>query len=654
MNIKKKLTLALIVASLIPFIIFNLINLKYSINAAKENALSDNLQRTETVEANIGKLLDKNLYGLRGLASNPLLHSSNIPEIKTILANSGKVYSDMVMAVANTSGKHIVKSNDEPLSDITDRNFYKMAMAGKDEVVSEILISKATGKPITVLATPIRDQSSGKITGVLQGSVTLDILNEFASKSSTNNTTVYILDSEGNLLAHPTKDLATEKDKNEFAKLDFVKKAISGENGSELVTIDDTDMLVSYTKNEKSGWIICSQIPYKTAIADSVKNTIFISGIGCLIILLTGALAFWVAGIATRPLHIFVEAAKNIAKGNLKIKPIELNSNDELGILATAFNEMTKNLIQLIRQVQNNAETVAAASEQLTASADQSAQAANQVAVSITDVAGSAEKQRTVVENTSKIVTQMSNNIQVANERAHNVADQSTQSTITARAGGETIQQAVSQMSELETAVDDSAKVVAKLGERSKTIGEIVNTISGIAGQTNLLALNAAIEAARAGEQGRGFAVVAEEVRKLAEQSQVAAKQIADLIQDIQGETANAVHAMDLGTAKTQEATNVVNHAGKAFQDIVNQVAELSQQVQEITHAVQNLSQGSQAIVKSVEEIEHLTHSMTDESQTVSAATEEQSASMHEIATSSQALAKMAANLQEEVGKFRT
>ena len=654
MNIKKKLTISLILASLIPFIIFNVINLKYSIQSAKENAMSDNLQRTETIEANIGKFIDKNLYGLRGIASNPLLGTDNVADVKPILINAGKVYTDMVFAASDANGQQFARSNDEPLSEISDRKYYQQAMTGQDEVVSEVLISRATNKPITILATPRHDPTTGKSVGALQGSVNLDILSELVKKFSSDNTTVYILDCDGHLLAHPTKDLAKAQDNDEFSKLDFVKKALSRQNGSDMVTIDGTEMLVSYTQNAKSGWVVCSQIPYKAAIAESVNNTIFISILGCIIILLTGGCAFWIAGIATKPLHTFVEAAKSIARGNLSIKPIDLKSKDELGVLASAFNEMVKKLTQFILQVQSDAETVAAASEQLTASADQSAQASNQVAESITGVASSAEKQRRVVESTAKIVSQMSKSIGLANQRVQTVADQSNQSTMTARQGGETIQKAVTQMSELETTVDASAKVVMQLGERSQTIGEIVNTISGIAGQTNLLALNAAIEAARAGEQGRGFSVVAEEVRKLAEQSQTAASQIAELIQDIQTETTNAVQAMDRGTAKTQQVTEVVNHAGQAFQEIVDHVSGLSLQVQDITGAVQELDQGSQQIVTAVREIETLTHGMTDESQNVSAATEEQAASIHEIATSSQALAKMAADLQTGVSKFQT
>jgi methyl-accepting chemotaxis protein len=226
---------------------------------------------------------------------------------------------------------------------------------------------------------------------------------------------------------------------------------------------------------------------------------------------------------------------------------------DEFGKIAFASNKVTESMRMLIRQMEESAEQLSAASEELTASAQQSAQVTTQVATAISEVAAGSGKQLSAIDDTSAVVEQMSAGIQQVAANTNNVAGTSDKTAVAAQEGNQAIETAVKQMNTIEQTVSKSAMVVEKLGERSKEIGQIVDTISGIAGQTNLLALNAAIEAARAGEQGKGFAVVAEEVRKLAEQSQEAAKQIADLIGGIQAETETAVSAMQDGTKEVRD-----------------------------------------------------------------------------------------------------
>ncbi len=363
-------------------------------------------------------------------------------------------------------------------------------------------------------------------------------------------------------------------------------------------------------------------------------------------------IGFFAARSIARPVNQLAAVAQKVAGGDLT-EQVTVDRKDEIGQLATAFNTMIVHLKDLIRQINANAEQVAASSEELTASSEQSAQAANQIAASITQVANGATEQLAAANETSAVVEQMSAGIQQVAANTNHVAEQSAKAAEKAKEGGKAAEKAVSQMTHIEETVNTSAAVVAKLGERSKVIGQIVDTISGIAGQTNLLALNAAIEAARAGEQGRGFAVVAEEVRKLAEQSQEAAKKIADLIGEIQGDTDKAVVAMNDGTREVKTGAEVVNAAGEAFQEIVALVSQVSSQVREISAASQQMAGGSQQIVSAVRKIDTLSKASAGEAQGVSAATEEQLASREEIASSSQSLAKLAQDLQAAVAKFR-
>lgn len=388
-------------------------------------------------------------------------------------------------------------------------------------------------------------------------------------------------------------------------------------------------------------------------IKDMVERVIWLSLVfSILAVLLSGFVMVTIPRYIKKLLTVIRDSTKRYAEGDLR-SLVALNRKDEFGEIGDSINQMVHGIKTTVAKIAQSSEQVAASSEELTASASQSAQAANQVAGSITGIAQGAQDQMGSAHEAAAIVSKMSSQINHIAVSTNKVSEQSAQAAKKANTGNESVRQAISQMTNLEQAVAASAEVVAKLGDRSKEIGQIVDTISGIAGQTNLLALNAAIEAARAGEQGRGFAVVAEEVRKLAEQSESAAKQIATLIQGIQSDTDKAVTAMNDGTKEVKIGADVVQASGEAFREITELVGDVSRQVKDISAAIEQIAGGSAQIVSAVNKIDGLSRESSAEAQTVSAATEEQSASMEEIASSSQALARLAQDLQEAVGKFK-
>lgn len=383
------------------------------------------------------------------------------------------------------------------------------------------------------------------------------------------------------------------------------------------------------------------------------KSIGIVIGVIVVAFIILGLSGWYINKIIAGPLHSIVLVCKEFAVGDFRDKSRKVVRKDEIGQVADALADMREAVCKLMKHIHESAEQLAASAEQLTASTDQSAQASNQVAQSITEVAQGAEQQLMVANNTSTIVQQMVESIHLVGGNTNDAVRQTAQAAEKAREGNTSVDKAINQMAFIEQTVTSSAQVVTNLGERSKEVGQIVDTISAIAAQTNLLALNAAIEAARAGEQGRGFAVVAEEVRKLAEQSQDAAKQIATLISGIQADTDRAVTAMNNGTREVKLGAEAVNESGNVFQEIADTVLRVSSQTKEISIAIEQMASGSQQIVGAVKQIGELSRTATGEAQMVSAATEEQSASVEEIATSSQALADLAMELREAVSKFR-
>ncbi|MDR3588563.1 MAG: methyl-accepting chemotaxis protein [Negativicutes bacterium] len=563
--------------------------------------------------------------------------------------------------------------SDGSTGNFADREYFQKVVATKKTYISEPLIAKATGKAAVMLAVPV--MVNGQMAGVVASTFPLDkltdLIKDLKFKDSGYGT---VADDSGMVLAHPKmpeligKFSYTEKKVNPELKLKetelddhmialFKQAAETGKQvEGRYHFVDGIDKMAVFTPVNLPGgqrWVMLVTAPEAEVTRETATLSKTMLSISVVFFILAVAFVVIISRRIASPIRSIRDQCLLLAQGDFRERDATIHTEDEIGQLARGFREMRTKVRSLVMKVQSQAEQVAASSEELTASAEQSAQAANQVASSITDVASGASEQLAAADETVSIVEQMSAGIQQIAANTNGVAAQSAEAAGRAKDGGLAVDKAVSQMVQIENTVNTSAKVVARLGERSKEIGQIVDTIAGIAGQTNLLALNAAIEAARAGEQGRGFAVVAEEVRKLAEQSQEAAKKIAELIGEIQVDTDQAVVAMNDGTREVKTGAEVVNGAGAAFREIVGLVSQVSGQVRDISAAIQQMASGSQQIVGSVRKIDALSKKSAGEAQSVSASTEEQLASMEEISGSSDALSRLAQDLQDAVAKFR-
>lgn len=397
-------------------------------------------------------------------------------------------------------------------------------------------------------------------------------------------------------------------------------------------------------ESEKELAVNLAKVDFEVKI---VLGVMLISG-GCIILL-----SLAIVRLLSKALATITKSVQKDTQGYITIQEISLNSKDEFGDLAHVLNTLLSQMQGFIKQVSLSARELTISSEELNASAEQAAQSTNQVATSIAEVSRGTELGVDAVNEAALVIEKILMAIGQAGTNSNTVVATSDKMATAAKIGGKSLDTAVNQMKNIGATVASSSELVAKLGERSKEIGQIVEAISSIAGQTNLLALNAAIEAARAGEQGRGFAVVAEEVRKLAEESRKATEEITKLIGEIQHDTEQAVGAMNNGTREVTLGEEVVNTAGRGFKEIVVLVNEMSTQVQGIALVISQMVNSSQQAASAIKIVEKTSQDIAGETQTVAAATEEQSASMEEIASSSENLSRMAQNLQVAINSFR-
>lgn len=365
-----------------------------------------------------------------------------------------------------------------------------------------------------------------------------------------------------------------------------------------------------------------------------------------------------IADMVDKPLIVMTEYMKIVAEGDLSEQSMEILkkakiNKDEIGLLASSVILMRERLHDLILNVSESTDNIAASAEELTANSEQTSAGIEDIADSVLNIAENTDKQMTSVSRSSDALSDISARIQETAANAHETAEVAHKTREATAIGEKAVAAAKDQMNNIEQTVIGLEQMVRVLQARSQEIEGFVGAIVGISQQTNLLALNAAIEAARAGEHGRGFAVVADEVRKLAEDSQNAAKNITELIVQIQSDTASAVSAMVSGSEQVKVGLNVVENAGDAFVTIAHFVENITDQISNVSSATQEMADNSQHAVDAMHELSMISQAVTDQSQSISASVEEQSASMQEIAHASESLAEISETLQNQISNFK-
>ncbi len=370
------------------------------------------------------------------------------------------------------------------------------------------------------------------------------------------------------------------------------------------------------------------------------------------IVLLSILLIFIATMSLVNPLKHLAKKVELIGKGDLTVT-IESNRKDEIGSLTDSFNHMLQELKRMISVINQSSVTMSGTTSQLLVSANETKGASNEISVIMEHMASQVDTQYKSLDDSAKIIEEVSESINDIAVNSSVVTELSSKTQGEIEIGNQKVNNLVEQMNTISRSVNESSNSIMALLAHSKDIESIVEIIQGIASQTNLLALNAAIEAARAGEAGKGFAVVADEVRKLAEQSEISTVNIRNIIEKINSDTNVTAEKMKVVLEDVKEGIDSVGETGMVFKNILGAIQEVNVKIQEVTATSEEMSAAMEEITASAKETANIAEQASTEVRKTVDITFEQERLVVHMTESIEELVKMASTMKELTGKFK-
>ncbi|WP_274365669.1 methyl-accepting chemotaxis protein [Paenibacillus thermotolerans] len=554
--------------------------------------------------------------------------------------------------------KGAIKATEEyndPSYDYPNQSWYTMLEKGKVSMAhSEAYYDPVTKETMVTTAVPIFDAGHNFI-AVVTADLNLSTVQEIVTGSEVGETGwAMMTDEKGLYLAVPEQEKVMKsyitEDSN--ASLAALGKLVTSEpEGAS--SFEDSQGLnnVFYERVATTNWVLMAVIPDKELGAPLIRlmqRTTMMGGIG--IVLLIVVVFLYSRYIVGRVRRVNV-LAEYMAKGDFT-HTIQMKGEDEFAVMARHFNYAVSMVKGTLEKVSELTQHAASASRELSAGADETRNASQFVAETVQEVSSGAATQLNGAEEAARAMNEMAEGIGRIAESSSAAADASAEIAVKSGLGNEAIAQVFEQMDAIQDSVGEAGIVIRRLNGRSQEIGKIISAITEISKQTDLLALNAAIEAARAGEHGRGFAVVAGEVKKLAEQTNASAKQVADIIGWILEDAEEAERRMQSGTAEVVKGTSIVHSAGETFGQIIAGVKSISEQVQEISAATEQMSAGTEEVTATVDQLRNIAAGTDANAQNVASTAQEQMAAMEEFTAAVESLGSMVEELEKLIGKF--
>ncbi len=654
-SVKSKLIISMVAIAAIPIILITINNYIASTKSAMSEYKVSLNWAAWYIECEFNDIFARTELSLQTLAASPstadfIKNGTSGSTVKNQMDIINESFDDgNTITLSNSNGMMILRSDNGTLTDISSRDYWQGAMAG-ETTASGVLVSSSTGVRSMSLAVPVYDSDTNEVIGVLHRSFDLsafrDILGEDGEEA-------FLVDHEGTLASHALLEISAEDEPTTFLDAKFMNSDSQNEIYETTSEATGKTSILAYVKEPVTGYIICDAVALEdiTASARSSAMTSIISGLVLMII--AGLLAYSQAVHFVKPILAVNNALSSLAGGIFSKIEKFTNRNDEFGQMVANTNTLVDELSTIVGSIKESSSTVNGASDELANMADQIARTTESVATSVQhiasgaiqqaeDIQSAAEETNTItdavgsVQNSTVQMTELANRMKTASEASTSSLDilQSTSSEMTEK------------IEEISSRISSTQNAVSNINER-------VEGISGIASQTNLLSLNASIEAARAGEMGKGFAVVAEEIRKLADDSDLLASEIRAEMDDLLAEAEQAVNAATQVMNGNIEQQKALSTTFESVHGMLADIEETVKSVSKISNEANTCVSSNTAVSNAMTSLSAISEENAASSESTGAAVEELSATVTTLADSASHLKDIAEQLNEEIKFFK-
>lgn len=547
---------------------------------------------------------------------------------------------------------------------------YVQAKSGMDEL-GETIIKNSVETSLQLIAAADLQVQSGAITlEQAQQHVYATLIGEKNGEGKRplsypadlgENGYIYIMDHEGTLIGHPTREGDNLWEDQDSSGLYFIREvknqALAGGGFTyyefELPGQTVVAPKLIYSKLDPHwNWIVASgtYVQDFTAPANTLLKVIVLTLI--IATILGGVAAVLFSRHLALPLRKLSKSVRQVAKGNLVVEMDKINRKDEVGTLNEGFNEMVEQLKVLITGVEKTITEIQGTSANLTAVAEETTAFGEDIVNAVTEVAKGATQQAVDAEETNRSTMQFANEIEQLQGKNNAMLESSEQMQTYNEQGLRNLGILKERSNETYGLITTVQDVFGSLIHKVKEIEGIVGTINEISDQTNLLALNASIEAARAGEHGKGFAVVAEEVRKLADQTSKATDLVRNTLRGIENETNLVTTEMSKTYAIVQDQHQSVTSTETSFKEIEHAVGIIIGSIEDVSASVMQLNASKNTIMHSIDSIAAISEKNAAMTEEVTASVDEQQRAIQLVTNSSSELSDEIIGLQQSIKQF--